>query len=109
MGELIELSYTSRRLSIHSISRMTRLASFLRAVGSLYGLRIMPAASRLNRPVRFRRPPGARFVLVDRCHVFQDRVHNAPCRFNTIHAGEKRRVAPDGLAEEALIRRHLLA
>jgi hypothetical protein len=44
----------------------------------LLGFGVVLAAIAHNDPAGFRLLPGVRFVLMDRCHVSQDRVHNAP-------------------------------
>src|SRR6266542_5279633 len=69
--------------------------------------RIVPGAP-WDEPVGLGRPPRVRLVRMDRRDVAEDRVDDAPLRLDGVLAGEERRVAGDGIAEEPLVRRHLL-
>ncbi len=55
----------------------------------------------------FIRSPRVRLVHIHRSDVIENRLHDAPLRFDQILAREKLAIATHGIAQQALIRRHL--
>src|SRR5579872_432240 len=72
-------------------------------------LRVAPATAFGNELVSFGRAPTIWRILVNRRSVSQNRIDNAPSSFDAILANKEHRVASDGVAEEAFVRRHLVA
>src|SRR5207237_6658342 len=71
--------------------------------------RVAPPSLVRDDAVRLGRPPRPWLILMDRRHGAQDRVHHAPRRLHVVLTCEERRVAPESVAEQPLVRRHLVA
>ena len=73
------------------------------AVTLLLGRRVGPPAGR-GEVVRASGTPGARLVFVDRRVRREHRIDDAPGLFDVVHPREQRRVALEGVGEDALVR-----
>src|SRR5436305_1494663 len=67
---------------------------------------VVPAVRWYGALVGLARPPGVRLVLLHRRGVAQHRVYHAPRGLHGVLAREEDRVAPHGVAEQALVRSH---
>src|SRR5579862_4623348 len=72
------------------------------------GRGIVPTTIAGHDLVRFCWAPSVWFILVDRRRIPQRRIDNAPGSFDAVLANEQHRVASNGIAEEAFVRRHLV-
>src|SRR5579859_4743991 len=69
----------------------------------------MPAAIVRDDSFGFGWPPRLWLVHMDGRHTAQDRLYDAPRRLHAVLALEEFRVAPDRVAQQSLIRRHLVS
>src|SRR5262245_30439027 len=71
--------------------------------------RVVPVSDTLDQLVRLGRSPGAGLVLVDGCGLVEDRIDDAPRLLDGVLAREQRGFAGRGVAEQALVRLHIVA
>src|SRR5579859_6524999 len=67
----------------------------------------MPAIARREHPRGFGRTPRSGIVRMQRRSRTEHWIHHPPGRFDPIFASEERLVAPDGISDQALVRRPL--
>src|SRR5262245_16480848 len=71
--------------------------------------RVVPVSETLDQLVGLGRSPGAGLVWMDGCGLVEDRVDDAPGLLDGILAREQRGIAGRGVAEQALVRLHVVA
>src|SRR5262245_25260044 len=98
----------SRKKAGRASSMSNKTAGAVDSSGHLARPRVVPAALGGQQPINFRRPPGALVILMERGCVPKRRVHDTPGSLNRVLAREERGIAVDGVAQESLIRPHLV-
>src|SRR5262249_44118227 len=95
----------SLSISVLSTSkRKVAVAVGMRSVG-----RGVPAADVGGETIRLRWAPRSGLVRMDGRRVTEGRLDDRPRRLHAVLAGEEDRIARHGIAEEALVRIHLVA
>src|SRR5579862_1280213 len=108
-------SSTLRSRLLRAVRRAALMESFMGGPGPSPAssarrrrARVDPAIPFGEHAIGFRRPPGVRPVFVDRRYVAYHRIDDSPLRLDRVLSRKERRIAAQGVAEQPLIRRHLV-